>query len=312
MPETTKPNFGALWCDFMHDSPMWPIHGQYQCRTCGRHYPVPWTGDQVAAAPDRPNGAHFTAPAQIRPARVPSFRSALPPLVIMLALLLASTVRAADAPMVESTAPASMAFARYIAGLEQASPWSLETVEIDASLPKLEKHGRLRAIRHLLPFGKPEYKVLEIAGDRTVRQQVIVRYLSAEVEAAAIPASSVAITPANYKFRYKGSVPTGETVAYAFLITPRHKRAGLIQGELWLDGETGTVVRQSGHLVKKPSIFVKRVDVTRETSLRDGIAEMRFTHLSVDTWLVGRAELTIQERPCAAADNPPALNIAEP
>jgi hypothetical protein len=32
----------TLWCALMHDSLMWPIHGEYQCRTCGRHYPVPW------------------------------------------------------------------------------------------------------------------------------------------------------------------------------------------------------------------------------------------------------------------------------
>ena len=102
-----------------------------------------------------------------------------------------------------------MAFARYTNGLEQARPWSMETIDIDASLPKLAKTGRLRAFRRLMPFGKPEYQVLEIAGDQTVRQQVIVRYLSAEVRAADIPASSVAITPANYKFRYKGAVKTG-------------------------------------------------------------------------------------------------------
>jgi len=203
-----------------------------------------------------------------------------------------------------------MAFARYIVGLQQESPWTLETVEIDASLPKLGKQGRLRAIRRLLPLGRPEYQVLEIAGDQTVRQQVIVRYLSAQVQAAAIPASSVAINLANYKFRYKGAVDTGETVAYAFLITPRKKREGLINGVLWLDGETGAVVRQSGYLVKKPSIFVKRVDVTRETALRDGIAELRVTHLAVDT-LVGRAELVIHERPCATPDSGPAPNIAE-
>jgi hypothetical protein len=323
MPEKTTKNFdqesaawqtaagrlGSLWCDFMHDSPMWPIHGQYQCRTCGRHYPVLWAGDQL---PPAPATAIAAEPARIRQARVPSFRSALLPLVISLALLLASTVRAADTPLVESGSGAGMAFARYIAGLEEASPWILETVEIEASLPKLEKQGRLVAIRRLLPFGKPEYHVLEVAGDQTVRRQVIVRYLSAEVQAAAIPASSVAITPANYKFRYKGSVRNGETVAYAFLIAPRKKRQGLIEGELWLDGETGTVVRQSGYLVKKPSIFVKRVDVIRETELRDGVAEMRVTHLSVDTRLVGRAELTIQERPCTLPDNAPALNIAEP
>jgi len=26
----------------MHNAPMWPIHGQYECRTCGRHHDVPW------------------------------------------------------------------------------------------------------------------------------------------------------------------------------------------------------------------------------------------------------------------------------
>ena len=34
---------GALWCGMMHDSPSWPIHGKYYCRTCGRLYHVPWT-----------------------------------------------------------------------------------------------------------------------------------------------------------------------------------------------------------------------------------------------------------------------------
>lgn len=35
--------FGDLWCIQVHDAPMWPIHGQYQCRTCFRRRPVPWT-----------------------------------------------------------------------------------------------------------------------------------------------------------------------------------------------------------------------------------------------------------------------------
>jgi hypothetical protein len=305
--QTAAWNFGTLWCDFMHDAPMWPIHGEYECRICGRRSPVPWAEDRLLPAPAKLIGAE---PARIRRASVPSFRSASLQLIIMLIFLLASTVRAADEAIVDPTGRAALAFARYIVGLERETPWSAETVEIDASLPKLEKEGRLRAIRRLLPLGRPEYQVLEIAGDQTVKQQVIVRYLSAEAQAAAIPASSVAINLANYKFRYKGAVDTGETVAYAFLITPRKKREGLINGVLWLDGETGAVVRQSGYLVKKPSLFVKRVDVTRETVFRDGIAEMRVTHLSVDTRLVGRAKLIIHERPYAAPDRDLALSIA--
>lgn len=30
--------FGRLWCLLMHDEPMWPIHGMYECRDCGRRY----------------------------------------------------------------------------------------------------------------------------------------------------------------------------------------------------------------------------------------------------------------------------------
>ena len=35
---------GELWCKLMHTAPMWPMRGNYLCRTCGRSYPVPWAG----------------------------------------------------------------------------------------------------------------------------------------------------------------------------------------------------------------------------------------------------------------------------
>jgi hypothetical protein len=222
---------------------------------------------------------------------------ALMPLIFVAALLHPLTSRAANAPVVQYTEGASQAFARYIAGLEHPSAWSVETIEIEAALPKLKKQGRLRAIRRMTSLGELDYQVLESAGDQTVRQQVIGRYLSAQMTASELPAASVAITPANYKFRYKGIVKLGESVAYAFQITPRKKLRGLMNGELWLEGETGAVLRQSGYLVKSPSIFVKRVDITREMVLNEGIAQMRLTHLSVDTRLVGLADLTVTESP---------------
>jgi hypothetical protein len=42
--------FGNFWCRLMHDSPMWPIHGQYRCRTCKRQFPVPWEESVRSAA----------------------------------------------------------------------------------------------------------------------------------------------------------------------------------------------------------------------------------------------------------------------
>jgi len=38
----THPRTARLWCRLMHAEPMWPSHGQYECRTCGRRYRVCW------------------------------------------------------------------------------------------------------------------------------------------------------------------------------------------------------------------------------------------------------------------------------
>src|SRR5438067_5127016 len=54
-------------------------------------------------------------------------------------------------------------------------------VNIVARLPKLEKQGRLMALRTISRLGKIIYKPLGFSGDNTVKQEVITRYLSAEV-----------------------------------------------------------------------------------------------------------------------------------
>ena len=38
---------GMLWCHAMHDASMWPIHGTYRCRSCGRSYLVPWAAREL-------------------------------------------------------------------------------------------------------------------------------------------------------------------------------------------------------------------------------------------------------------------------
>jgi len=278
-----RSRLGAIWCKLRHDSLMWPAHGRYQCRTCGRHYPA-FAEAQMA---------NWTKRAALKAA-----------VQLLLAIALATFARqahAADALKAHATEEAEAAIERYAASSEWA-PWAIESVEIHASLPRLEKTGWLRAIRRLAPLGKSRYEVIQLAGDRTVKEQVIVRYLKAEERASELPAVSVAITPANYKFAYQRLVEDGERFAWAFQITPRRKRDGLIRGELWLDQQTGLPVLQSGYLVKSPSVFIKRVAVTRENTLCDGIVESRLTHITVETRLIGRAELVIEERPLRSAD----------
>jgi hypothetical protein len=224
----------------------------------------------------------------------------------LLALGLASTALAIgpSVPAAMSVGPpaASLALERYLAGAANNAPWSEPNtvlLEIDASLPRLAERGNLRAIRRWPERQTPEYQVIHIEGAATVKQRVIAAYLTAEKEAAAMPPSSVAVTLANYKFRYLAS--SAGTPLYAFRITPRHKRTGLIKGELWIDGSTGVAVHEAGYLVKKPSIFIRRLKITRDISLSDGVPYLRTTHLDIDVRFAGRAQLTVVESPWVPA-----------
>jgi hypothetical protein len=216
-------------------------------------------------------------------------------------------IPAQDNIVVTSSPPAAMALERFLAEQPGHSRTSIETIEIEASLPKLNKNGRLRAIRRTLSAHELEYQVLELSGDSMVNRELIARYLSADKRATELDTASSAITPANYKFRYVGSVQLLDDQAYVFRIMPHKKKQGLINGILWLDGETGIAVRLSGYLVKNPSIFLKRVNVTRESYLHDGIVEARITHLLLDTRLVGSARLVVVERPTTVPGTGPAV-----
>ena len=101
------------------------------------------------------------------------------------------------------------------------------------------------------------------------------------------------MTPANYKFKYKGrSAPDGREV-HIFQVTPRKRIAGLFKGEIWIDAATYLRVQESGYLVKNPSIFIKRVDFVRKYDIRNGFSEPLQVKSVVDTRLAGTAELTI-------------------
>jgi hypothetical protein len=282
---------GTIWCRMMHESLLWPVHGHYHCRTCGRRYPA------FAEAPV----ANWTRPAAWKPA--------VSLMVAMILATFAGPVRATAGIRGYAALEADAALERYTSG-GGAERWTVESVEIHASLSKLAKTGQLRAIRRLLPTGESSYEVLQFAGDRTVKEQVIVRYLNSEARASGLPPASVAITPTNYKFTYKGTVDDGERVAYTFQITPRRRGPGLIKGELWLDQRTGVPVLEFGRLVKSPSVWIKRVTVSRENAIHDG-AESRLTHLTVETRLVGRAELVIEERPLRSAEGVQFANLQD-
>ena len=238
------------------------------------------------------------------------------PTIALLALCIAATARGQESPLagqipaidagrltVDESVPA-LAFGKYLATLQQRNLFTESGpvgIEIEASLPGLAKEGRMLVIRHTGASERSEYKVVRFDGDATVKQQVIARYLASQEQVEALPNSTVAVTPANYKFRYLGSIANNGGTDCIFQIVPKKKRAGLIRGQLWIDSATGIAVHQAGRFVKRPSVFIRTIEVSRDTNLRDGLPYTRVTHIGIETRLVGRAELTITERPLQAA-----------
>ena len=165
-------------------------------------------------------------------------------------------------------------------------------VDIDASVPSLKEQGRLRALRKISKVGQITYRVLGFQGDSTIKNQVIGRYLQAEQQGQGD--QSLAISPANYKFKFKGEKPTDQgSHVYIFQLSPRKKKVGLFKGEIWLDAQTYLPVFEKGRFVKNPSIFFKKVDFKRAFRIQNGLAIPQYTMSTIDARLIGKVELNI-------------------
>jgi len=164
-------------------------------------------------------------------------------------------------------------------------------VDIDANVPKLNKQGNLHALRNISVVGKITYHMLGFSGDNTVKKEVIARYLSAEVQGPGGP--NLSITPANYKFKYKGVRENEGRQIYVLHVTPREKRVGLFKGELWLDAETYMPVRESGRFVKNPSLFLKKMEFVRTYDIQNGVSIPQRLDSVVDTRFFGPVTLSI-------------------
>jgi hypothetical protein len=164
-------------------------------------------------------------------------------------------------------------------------------VDISATVPKLKEKGTLRALRQISKVGQITYRVLGFQGDTTVKSQVIARYLEAEKQGQGV--GKLDITPANYKFKFRGKWQFDRKDAYLFQLSPRAKRVGLFKGEIWLDAGTCLPIYEKGRLVKNPSIFFKKVVFERAFTIENGLPIPRYMVSSIDTRVIGKVEITI-------------------
>jgi hypothetical protein len=183
----------------------------------------------------------------------------------------------------------------YVTASDQAPLRGVsQEVEFEAKLPKLQKEGKLHAFRFITKVGQIRYVADKFVGDSSVKKDVIARYMSAETQAVEQQnPSDSAISPTNYKFKYKGRLEQNGRVSYIFGVNPRKKRVGLFKGELWIDAATYLPLRESGRLVRTPSIFLRKVDFVREYEIIEGHAVPKHIQSTIETRFWGPAELNI-------------------
>jgi hypothetical protein len=214
---------------------------------------------------------------------------------VFLPFLLSAVALAADAG--SEAAPSPEAIIDRYAAAERTQSQALQgasmELDIQASVPKIQKHGRLQALRRISTLGRITYEVLHFEGDGAIKNHVIEHYLAAEREAQSKQAD-LAVTPQNYKFKYKGRTRLEDRDVYVFDVTPRQKREGLFKGSLWIDAATYMSVRESGRLVKNPSmLWARNVQFVRSYDIKDGIATPRQMESSGEALGFGKVELTV-------------------
>jgi len=232
----------------------------------------------------------------------------LPKIAIVLTAILWTSSLALGEPAgsdIKDDPAALTALQTYMQSASTNQAWLRDVsmdVDIEASLPKLKKAGKLHALRHISNLGKITYRTVTFQGDNTVKKDVIARYLEAESKSG--DGRSMALNDDNYKFKYRGMFGEGDWKLYLFELDPKEKRVGLFQGWLWIHAATGLPVREQGEFVRMPSIFLKKITFVRDYELRDGVAIPKLLETLTDTRGFGRAQLTIRFSNYAKQDVP--------
>jgi hypothetical protein len=162
-----------------------------------------------------------------------------------------------------------------------------------AKVPSLDKDASLVAKRTVSPTGEIQYETIRTAGDKGIIKDVIARIMTAEQEIQPAHFRDASVNEANYKFKHKAVVEKDGHITYVFEVTPKKKRPGLFKGDIWVDKDTGLVIREAGRLVKSPSIVIKKVEFVREYELKDQHSMPLRTRSISDTRLWGKAEVSV-------------------
>jgi hypothetical protein len=187
----------------------------------------------------------------------------------------------------------------------QLTAYSATTL-IRAQLLDTSQFGEYEVQRHYVAPRTLAFRAVRFTGDAFVKTNVIIRLLQSEVDHLQKDDPALnAISPANYKFSFKGTNELQGRMVHIYQLKPRQKRVGLFKGRIYVDVYTGSLVRAEGRPVKSPSLFIKKVDFVQDYADIGPFTLPVHVHSEATARIVGRAVVDIYE-----SDYQPVANTA--
>ena len=187
---------------------------------------------------------------------------------------------------------------------ESRGPWQKAELKaytnqtlVMAELPDSSQRGAFELQgSYLAPHGLT-FKPIRYTGDSFVKTNIINRVLQSEVDyVSKDDVSHTALTPANYKFAYKGDEELNGRAVHMYQVKPHHKRPGLFKGRIYIDSTMGTLVRSEGTIVKSPSFFLRHIEFVQDYTDVAGYTLPAQLHTTARASFVGRVVVDIFHR----------------
>ena len=177
-------------------------------------------------------------------------------LAVSIAALLVAATRAEH---VSSTAAPAI-LERFFA-LDSPAPSQCRALRhLEARNEKFEKNAWMDVWTEADASGF-RYRIVAEDGSDYIRSKVFRGSLEAERKLwAAGTGDQAALTPANYVFEDRGAQSDGLT---SVAMTPRRQDVLLVNGTIFLDPDSGELVRMEGRLSKPPSFWTRHVKIVR-------------------------------------------------
>jgi hypothetical protein len=168
---------------------------------------------------------------------------------------------------------------------------------VRAELPDTSQQGEFELQRKFEAPHSLQFTPVHYTGDGFVKSNVITRLLQSEVDHVQKDDPALtAISPANYKFSYKGVSRIQDRLVHVYQVKPHKKRPGLFKGRVYLDARSGALVRVEGNVVKSPSFFVKHIEFWQDyTDVQSFTLPVRI-HSEAKARIVGRTIVDITHR----------------